>query len=186
MPTQEIIKEHNAAMEKVFTFLLSEFKTVRTGRASTGLVEHLKINYYGSFTPLNQLATIATPDAATIVIKPFDMSALKEIEKAIRNSDLSIAPVSDGKLIRLSIPPLSQERRNQLITQTKQMGEQAKISLRQIRRDANKKLEDEQKSKRITEDDRDKGKKDIDELTKDYTEKIDNAVKTKSNEIMKQ
>ncbi|MCD4830573.1 MAG: ribosome recycling factor [Anaerohalosphaeraceae bacterium] len=185
MPTQKIISEHKQMMDKVLGFLQNEFKTVRTGRASTGLVEHLKVEYYGTPTPLNQMATLSTPDAATIVIKPFDVSAVKEIEKAIKNSDLSIAPISDGKIIRLSIPPLSQERRVQFIAQSKQMAEHAKVSIRNIRRDANKKLDDEQKAKAITEDDRDKGKKEMDDLTKNSTEKIDAAVKAKADEITK-
>ncbi len=183
MPTQKVINEHKRAMDKVLEFLHAEFKTVRTGRASTGLVEHLRVEYYGTATPLNQMATLSTPDAATIVIKPFDASSVKGIEKAIKNSDLSISPVSDGKIIRLNIPPLSQERRVQLIAQARQMAEQAKVSIRNIRRDANKKLDDEQKAKRITEDDRDRGKKEMDELTRSSTEKIDAAAKVKADEI---
>jgi ribosome recycling factor len=119
-----------------------------------------------------------------IVIKPFDPSAIKEIEKAIKNSDLSLAPVVDGKVIRLNVPPLSEERRQQIVGQIKQMGEKAKISIRNIRRDGNKKLEDEQKAKAISEDERDKGKKEIDETTKKSTETVDQTVKVKSKEIM--
>ena len=184
MPTKKIVSEHKSQMEKAVGFLNSEFKGVRTGRASTGLVEHLKVDYYGTPTPLNQMATLGTPDATSIIIKPFDVSAIKEIEKAIKNSDLSIAPMSDGRSIRLNLPPLSQERRVQMATQVKQMGEQAKVSVRNIRRDANKKLDDEQKAKLITEDDRDKAKKETDELTKKYTEQIDKAVKVKEVEIL--
>jgi ribosome recycling factor len=185
MPTQKIINEHKNMMEKAFEFLGSEFKSVRTGRASTGLVENIKIDYYGTPTPLRQLAALSAPEASMIVIKPFDPGSVKEIEKAIRNSDLSIAPISDGKVIRLNVPPLSQERRKQLAAQVKQLGEQAKVGIRNIRRDANKKLEDEEKAKTITEDDRDKGKKIIDDWTKEFTDKIDHAVKIKSDEIMK-
>ena len=119
-----------------------------------------------------------------VIIKPFDPVALKEIEKAIKNSELSLAPIVDGKMIRLSVPPLSVERRGQLSQQVKQLGEKAKISIRNIRRDANKQLDDEQKSKVISEDDRDKGKKNIDNLTKKHTDKIDAAIKAKSDEIM--
>ena len=185
MPTQKIIQEHKKQMEKAVEFLGSEFKTLRTGRASTGLVENLKVEYYGNPTPLKQLATLAVPDAETLVIKPFDPASLKDIEAAIKNSELSLAPNNDGKMIRLNIPPLSEERRKQIAGQVKQFGEQAKVSVRNIRRDAIKQVEEEEKKKLITEDDRDKGKKDVDELTKGFTDKIDELVKNKSDEVMK-
>ncbi len=184
MPTQKIVSEHKQLMEKAFEFLHSEFRTVRTGRASTGLVENLKVDYYGSPTPLKQLATISIPESNMLVIKPFDPASIKDIEKAIKSSDLSIAPMSDGKIIRLSVPPLSGERRTQLASQVKQLGEQAKVSIRNIRRDANKKLDDAQKAKTLTEDDRDHGKKEIDDLTRQYTDGIDKAVKAKTDEVM--
>ncbi len=185
MPTQKIVNEHKMMMEKVIEHLGNEFKSVRTGRASTGLVENLKVDYYGTPTPLRQLAAITTPQIDLILIKPFDPASIKEIEKAIKNSDLSIAPISDGKVVRLNVPPLSGERRKQIVGQIKQFGEQAKISIRNIRRDANKKLEDSEKAKAITEDDLEHGKKEIDDLTKLYTDKIDKAVKAKTDEIMK-
>jgi ribosome recycling factor len=147
-------------------------------------VENIKVDYYGSPTPLKQIATLATPQVDMIVIKPFDPSSLKDIEKAIKNSDLSIAPIVDGKLIRLNIPPLSEERRKQLVGQAKQMGEQAKVSIRNIRREANKQLEKQQKNKVITEDDLDKGKKQVDDITKECVDKVDIIVKNKSDEIL--
>jgi len=147
-------------------------------------VENIKVDYYGSSTPLKQIATLATPQPDMIVIKPFDPASANEIEKAIKSSDLSIAPIKDGKFIRLSIPPLSEERRKQLAAQAKQTGEQAKISIRNIRREANKQLEKQQKDKIITEDDLANGKKQIDDLTKKYTDNIDEVVKNKSDEIM--
>ncbi|MGA2915226.1 MAG: ribosome recycling factor [Sedimentisphaerales bacterium] len=185
MPTQKIVNEHKSMMQKVLEHLHNEFKSVRTGRASTGLVENIRVDYYGTPTPLRQLAALSAPDAGMIVIKPFDPASIKEIEKAIKNSDLSIAPISDGKVVRLSIPPLSGERRKQLAAQVKQLGEQTKVSIRNIRRDANKRLEDEEKAKTITEDDRENGKKEIDGLTKIYTDSIDQAIKSKTDEIMK-
>jgi ribosome recycling factor len=184
MSVKEIVDEHKKNMEKSVEYLQNDFRAVRTGRASPGLVEGLRVDYYGSPTPLKQLAAIAVPEATMLVIKPFDPGTLKEIEKAIKSSELSLAPMPDGKVIRLNIPPLSGERRTQLVAQIKQGGEQTKVSIRNIRRDANKALEDEQKGKVITEDDRDKGKKDMDNLTKEYTDKIDTAVKAKSEEIM--
>ena len=142
------------------------------------------IEYYGSQTPLKQLATIAAPDVDMIVIKPFDPASLKDIEKAIKISELSLAPIIDGKIVRLNIPPLSEERRKQLAQQVKQMGEQAKVSIRNIRRDVIKHLEDEQKAKVVTEDDLEKGKKQIDNLTREFSNKVDSAVKAKADEIM--
>ena len=184
MPTQKIVAEHESSMKKAVEFLQTELRSVRTGRASAGLVENLSVEYYGSPTPLKQMATIATPDADMIIIKPFDPASLKNIEKPIKNSDFSLAPILDGKVVRLSVPPLSGERRDQLAQQVKQMGEKTKVSIRNIRRDANKALDEEQKNKVITEDDRDKGKKDVDNLTKKFTDKIDVVVKAKSDEIM--
>jgi ribosome recycling factor len=171
-------------MKKTIDRLRQELRTVRTGRASTGLVENLRVDYYGSPTPLGQLASLAVPDATMILIKPFDPSIIKEIEKAIKNSELSLSPIMDGKMIRLSIPPLSEERRKQIASQVKGAGELAKVSLRNIRRDANKQFDDNEKKKLISEDERDKGKKDIDNITKDYAGKIDEVIKTKNVEIM--
>jgi len=184
MPTKMILAEHERNMQKSVEFLKNELRAVRTGRASPGLVEHLQVEYYGSMTPLKQLATIAVPEPASLVIKPFDPSCVKEIERAIKNSELSLAPISDGKMVRLNIPPLSEERRKQLVQQVKQMSEKVKVTLRNIRRDANKQLEDEEKNKTITEDDRDRAKKEVDELTKQYTEQIDEILTQKSGEIM--
>jgi ribosome recycling factor len=171
-------------MKKAIDALQHDLKSVRTGRASSGLVESIKVDYYGTATPLKQMATLATPQADIIVIKPFDPTSVKEIEKAIKNSDLSIAPIVDGKLIRLNVPPLSEERRKQLAQQAKQMGEQTKVSIRNIRRDANKQLEKQQKDKLITEDELQVGKKQIDEITKEYSDKVDEVVENKSDEIM--
>ncbi len=184
MPAKAILSDSKSKMEKAVEVLHDELKTLRTGRASTGLVENIKVEYYGAPTPLKQLATLATPQADMIVIKPFDPASLKEIEKAIKSSDLSIAPVVDGKFIRLNVPPLSEERRRQLVGQAKQMGEQVKVGIRNIRRDANKQLEKQQKDKLITEDDLDKGRKEIDDVTKEYTDRVDSMIKHKSDEIM--
>ena len=184
MPTKGIVSECESKMKKAVEIVQDELKAVRTGRASTGLVENIKVDYYGTATPLKQMATLATSQADMIVIKPFDPASVREIEKAIKNSDLSIAPIVDGKLIRLNIPLLSEERRKQLVQQAKQMCEQTKVSIRNIRREANKQLEKQQKDKLITEDDLEKGKKQIDDVTKEYTDKVDSVVKNKSDEIM--
>ena len=184
MPANKIISEHEQKMKKAVEILQDGLKSVRTGMASTGLIENIRADFYGTPTPLKQMATLATPQADMVVIKPFDPASVKEIEKAIKNSDLSIAPVVDGKLIRLNIPPLSEERRRQLAAQAKQMGEQTKVSLRNIRRDTNKQLEKQQKDKLLTEDDLDKGRKQIDDITKECTDRVDSIVKNKSDEIM--
>jgi len=184
MPTKEIVADSKSKMKKAVEVLRDELKAVRTGKASTGLIENIKVDYYGTATPLKQMATLATPQADAIVIKPFDPTSLKDIEKAIKNSDLSIAPIVNGKLIRLNIPPLSEERRKQLVAQAKQIGEQTKISIRNIRREVNKHLEKEQKDRIITEDDLQAGRKQIDDITREYAEKIDSVIKNKSDEIM--
>lgn len=184
MTMQKTVSEHEARMKKAFDFLHEELRTVRTGRASTGLVEPIRVEYYGSLTPIKQLATLSAPQADQIIIKPFDPASIKDIEKAIKNSDLSIAPIVDGKMIRLTIPPLSEERRRQLVHQVKQMGEQAKVSVRNLRRDGIKQLEDQEKAGTITEDDLEKGKKQMDNLAKDYVDKMEAALKAKSTEVM--
>jgi len=184
MPTKETVSQTEDKMKKALDALHDDLKTVRTGRASTALVEHIKADFYGTPTPLKQMATLATPQFDMIVIKPFDPGSVKEIEKAIKSSDLSIAPIIDGKIIRLNIPPLSEERRNQLVVQARQTGEQAKVSIRNIRRDAVKQLEKQEKDKIISEDDLNHGKKLVDDKTKAYADKVDEVVKQKADEIM--
>jgi ribosome recycling factor len=186
MPVNQIIAGCEAKMKKTVEVLKDELKGVRGGKASTGLVENLKVDYYGTPTPLKQLAALATPQQDSILIKPYDPGSIKEIEKTIKNSDLSIAPIVDGKAIRLNIPPLSEERRKQIVQQVKQLGEQAKIGLRNVRRDEIKQLEKEEDGKLITEDDLDTGKKKIDDLTREYTNNIEQIIKSKSDEIMRQ
>jgi len=184
MPTKETVSQTESKMKRALDALHDELKAVRTGRASTALVENIKADFYGAPTPLKQMAALATPQLDMIVIKPFDPGSVREIEKAIKNSDLSIAPVVDGKVIRLSFPPLSGERRTQLVQQAKQVGEQTKVVIRNLRRDANKHLEQLEKDRTITEDDLEHGKKLIDDKTKFYTDKIDEVVKHKTDEIM--
>jgi ribosome recycling factor len=184
MDMDEIAFEAEEKMEKSVTFLRNEFRTIRTGRASPALVETIRVEYYGASTSLKELANLSAPEANLIVIKPFDPSCLKEIEKAIIASSLGITPNSDGRLIRLVVPPLSGERRQQLAQQIKQIAEQARVNVRNARRDANKKLDQAQKDKTLTEDERDDGKKDIDELTKKYIKQTDEVLKAKTAEIM--
>ena len=185
MPTQAVVSESKSKMQKAIDVLQDELKAFRGGRATPALVEHIRVDYYGSPTPLKSLATISAPEADMLVIKPFDPASVKEIEKAIKNSDLSIAPVVEGKFIRLNIPPLSEERRRQLVTQAKQSGEQTKVSVRNVRRDAIKNLEKQEKDGEITEDDLNQAKKQMDDLAKEFSDKADKTVAHKSDEIMK-
>jgi ribosome recycling factor len=184
MPVNLIITNSENKMKKAVEVLQDEFKGVRTGMASTGLVENIRVEYYGNPTPLKAMAALSTPQSDMILVKPFDPGSLKDIDKAILASELGLTPMSDGKVIRLNVPPLSEERRKQLVHQVKGLGEQSKVSVRNIRRDEIKLLEKEETDKRITEDDMEKGKKQLDDLTKQYTDKIDHVVKHKSDEIM--
>lgn len=184
MPTQATVSDSKSRMQKCVDVLQDDLKAFRGGRATPALVEHLKVEYYGNLTPLKALATISAPEVDMLVIKPFDPASVRDIEKAIKSSDLSIAPLVEGKFIRLNIPPLSEERRKQLVNQAKQTGEQAKVSIRNVRRDAIKHLEKQQKDKAITEDDLQGGKKQIDDITKTCTDKVDAVVTLKSKEIM--
>jgi len=184
MPVKQVAADGENKMKKAVEVLQDEFKSVRTGRASTGLVENIKVEYYGNPTPLKALASLSTPQPDMILVKPFDPGSIKDIDKAILASDVGLTPIIDGKMIRLSVPPLTEERRRQLAQQVKGLGEQAKVSVRNIRRDAIKLLEKEEKDKQITEDDLKKGQKQLDDLTKQNTDKIDQVVKHKSDEIM--
>jgi len=158
----DILLDAEEKMSKTVENLRHEFATIRSGRATTGLVENVKVQYYGSSTPIQQLATIATPDPQLIMIRPYDPGAIKEIEKALLKSDIGIVPNSDGKVIRLAVPPLSEERRKQIATSIKEMAEEARIALRNIRRDANKAVDVEHKeSKSIGEDDAYRAKEEI-------------------------
>lgn len=180
----QVVKETKEKMDKASQHLEDELRKIRSGRATPGLVENIRAEYYGSPTPIGQLASISIPEPRLIVIKPFDKSALGEIEKAIQKSDIGLAPSSDGKLIRLSVPPLSEERRKQLVSQIKKMSEQGRVAIRNIRRDQNKAVETAQKKNVFTEDDRDKLLETIQEETKRFEKRIDDLVEKKSAEIM--
>lgn len=184
MPYDEIVLEAEEKMEKAIEVLLNEFKAVRTGRASPGLVEGVRVDYYGAPTPLKSLASITVPEPRLIMIKPFDGGALGEIEKAIQKSDLGLNPQSDGKILRLMIPPLSEERRKQMAKLVKDIGEKAKVSLRNIRRDANTTTDQEEKEKKISEDEKKRTKEELDKLIKQYEAKIQDLVDKKSKEVM--
>jgi len=183
MAMDEILLEVEEKMETAVDYLRTELRGIRTGRASAGLVDHIKVDYYGSPTDLRQLATIATPEATLIVIKPFDPSSLKEIEKAIYASDVGITPAVDGKVIRLVVPPLSGERRKQLVSQIKKMAEQTRVVIRNARRDGNKDVDHQQKDGELTEDDAKRGKDDIQKLTDDYEKQVTDILDAKTEEL---
>ena len=184
MTSQQIQKDCKDRMEKALDVFRNELKGLRTGRASPALLDAIRVEYYGSPTPIKQLAAVSTPDPTQIMIKPFDAAALKDIEKAIRSSDLGLSPNNDGKVIRLTIPPMSGEQRTKLTKKIKELAENQKVSCRNIRRDGNKHIEQSEKDKLITEDDRDKGKEAMQTLLKSYEGQIDQLASAKSKEIM--
>ena len=183
MPTDEILMDVEEKMESALDYLRKEYRGIRTGRASAGLVDHIKVDYYGSPTDLRQLATISAPDASMIVIKPFDPSSMKDIEKAIHASDIGMPPQADGKVIRLNVPPLSGERRNQIAGQLKKMAEAARVTIRNARRDGNKEIDREQKAGEMTEDEAHKAKDDVQKLTGDFEKKVTEHLDAKTTEI---
>ncbi len=186
MSTDEILFDAEERMEKAQGVFRDELRGLRTGRATPALVDTLKVEYYGSPTPLKQLAQINTPDPQSIIIRPFDPGSLKDIEKAIRSSDLGMAPNNDGKMIRLQVPPMSGEQRQKMVARIKKSNEEAKVACRNIRRDANKAFETAEKNKEMTEDERDKGKEQVQELLKTFEDKITEMADKKSKEVMEQ
>lgn len=186
MTAEEILFDAEERMEKAVSVFRDELRGLRTGRATPALVDHLKVEYYGSPTPLKQLAQINTPDPQSILIRPYDAGSLKDIEKAIRSSDLGMSPNNDGKMIRLTVPPMSGEQRKKMVALIKKSGEEAKVACRNIRRDANKAFDQSEKSKEMTEDERDKGKEGVQDLLKTYEDKINEMAEKKSKEVMEQ
>ena len=184
MTTREILHNTEEKMKKALDSVMREFSEVRTGRAHPGLVECLHIDYYGTPTLVKQLAAISVPDAHLIVIQPWDVTAIAEIEKAIMKSNLGINPSNDGKLIRLSVPPLSKERRQELVKVIHQMTEEGRVSLRTIRRDAKEAMEKLEKDKVIPEDDKFRGIDELQKLVDKYIAKVDELLKSKEKEVL--
>ncbi|MCL2701543.1 MAG: ribosome recycling factor [Phycisphaerae bacterium] len=183
MAMDEILLEVEEKMDGAVDYLRKELRGIRTGRASAGLVEHIKVEYYGSQTDLRQLATISTPDASLIVIKPFDPASVKDITQAIQAANIGITPASDGKLIRLAVPPLSGERRQQLTTQIKKMAEASKVTIRNARRDGNKAVDAQEEEGELTEDLAIKAREEVQKLTNQYEQKIEETLAAKTREI---
>jgi len=186
MSVDDVLLDAEEQMDKAVEFLKQEFRGIRTGRASVGLVDTLKVEVaaYGATMLLKELANVAIAEGNVIVIKPFDPSTLKDIERALEKSEIGINPHSDGKLIRLPVPPLSTERRNQLVGRVKQIAEQQRVAVRNVRRDANKALESAEKGKTVTEDERKEGQEQVQKLTDDYCKQIDKLVEDKTRDIL--
>ena len=175
---------YTSKMGKTIDVLKSDFATVRAGRANPGVLDKLTVEHYGSAMPINQLASISVPEPRMLAIQPWDKSALKAIEKAIMASDLGINPQNDGSVIRLIFPQLTEERRKDLTKQVKKMGEDAKVAIRNIRRDANDKVKADKKNSVMTEDEAKISDKNIQDLTDKYIKEIDNVTAAKTKEIM--
>jgi len=184
MAADEILMDAEERMDGAVTHLGGELSGLRSGRASPALVDNLQVVAYGVSTPLKELSQTGCPEPRQIIIKPYDPSILQDIEKAIQASDLGLNPNSDGKVLRLNLPPLSEERRKQLAKLVKENGEKTNIAVRNFRRDANKQADAEQKDKVLTEDDCERLKKDIQDLTKKYEGKVTDIVSKKTADLM--
>ncbi|MEW6112410.1 MAG: ribosome recycling factor [Thermodesulfobacteriota bacterium] len=180
----DIHKDMTEDMIKSIEILKRDLRRIRTGRASPALLDGIMVDYYGSPTPINQLATLSVPEPRQIVIQPWDSQALPDIEKAILKSELGLNPMNDGKIVRISLPPLTEERRKELVKVVKKMAEEFKVQVRNHRRDANEMLKDLKKEKEITEDDLRKGQDKVQKTTDDYIAKVDEIVAEKEKEIM--
>ena len=180
----DILLESDDKMEKAVEHLVHSFRGVRTGRASPALVEDIRIDYYGSTAPLKHAASISVPEPRMIVIKPFDAGTVSDVVKGIQKSELGITPQSDGKLIRLTIPPLSEERRKQMVSLCKEKAEEARVALRNIRREANRQADTGKNDGAISEDDLKRLKAEIDEMIKKFEKQIDETLERKTKEVL--
>jgi ribosome recycling factor len=179
-----IYQDTQENMEKAIAALKKELKRVRTGRASLSLLDGIKVDYYGTLTPINQLATLAVPESRLISIQPWDASVIKEIEKAILRSDLGLTPSSDGKIVRIAVPPLTEQRRKELVKVVHKICEEYKVSVRNIRRDSNEMVKDMKKEGQISEDDAFASQDKIQKITDEHIRLIDESYKEKEKEIL--
>ncbi len=180
----EIFEDLNERMGKSIEALKREYSRLRTGRASSSLLDGIRVSYYDTPTPLNQMASIAVPEPRLIVIQPWDKTALGEIEKAILKSELGLTPMNDGKVIRIAIPPLTEERRKELVKVARKMAEDNKVAIRNIRRDANDMLKDLKKEKEITEDDLFRSQEEVQKITDEFISQVDQLCTEKEKEIL--
>ncbi len=179
-----MIEKYEGKMKKTLENLDGEYNSIRAGRANPKVLDKIKVDYYGTPTPIQQVGNVSVPEPRSIVIQPWEPNMLKVVEKAIQQSDLGINPANDGKVIRLVFPELTEETRKELVKDVKKKGEQAKVAIRNIRRDANDALKKLEKNKEITEDDRKNDEKDIQKLTDKYIKEVDSAIDRKSKEIL--
>lgn len=184
MSSELILSDSTERMEKAIEVLKKNLSGIRTGRANPGLVDSLRVDVYGSPTPIKQVASVGAPEPTQIVIRPYDTNIIKEIEKAIVGADLGFNPQSDGRVVRINIPPLSTDVRKKMVSRIKELGEEAKISIRNIRRDSNKASEQAEKDKEISEDQRDDIKDKVQELTKKYEVLVNEALKARESDVM--
>lgn len=184
MSTDDILLDAEDRMDKAISVLKTSLGGIRTGRANPGLVDSLRVDAYGSQVPMKQLASVGAPEPTQIVVRPYDATTIKDIEKAIIASDLGFNPQSDGRLIRINIPPLSNEVRKKMVSRIKELAEESKIAIRNVRRDANKAAEQAEKDKELTEDQCEKAKEQVQELTKRYENLVNELAKTRESEVM--
>lgn len=183
MSIQTVMDDAKARFEKSYNHLIDQMRVIRTGRASSALVDNVRVDYYGTPTPISQLASVSIPEPRQILIKPFDGSILKEMAKAILKTDLGCNPQNDGKVLRLVLPPLSGEQRNKYVAKVKEMGEEGRVAMRNTRRELNKQSDAMQKSGELTEDQNHKAHDEIQALLKEYEKKVDDALAKKTAEI---
>jgi len=181
---EDIKKEATESMDKAIAALQRDFNRVRTGRASLSILDGVRADYYGAPTPLNQMASLSIPEPRLILIQPWDPKTCEAIEKALLKSDLGLTPMNDGKVVRISIPPLTEERRKDLVKVVRKMGEETKVAVRNARRDANEMLKEYKKEGEISEDDAFRGQEQVQKITDDYVAKVDKLMETKEKEIM--
>jgi len=184
MSVEDILMDAEERMEKALGVLKNNLAGIRTGRATPGLLDSVKVTIYGSQTPLKQLASVGAPEPQQLVIRPFDPSTIKDIEKGIVASELGLNPQNDGRIIRINIPPLSTDVRKKLVARIKELSEESRVSIRNVRRDANKAIETAEKDKIISEDDRDKAKESTQELTKKYENSVGELAKAREADVM--
>ena len=184
MSVEEILMDTEDRMDKALSVLKNNLAGIRTGRATPGLLDSVKVTIYGSQTPLKQLASVGAPEPQQLVIRPFDSGTIKEIEKAIVASELGLNPQSDGRIIRINIPPLSTDVRKKLVARIKDLSEESRVSIRNVRRDSNKAVDTAEKEKLMSEDDRDKAKEDIQELTKKFENLVTDLARSRETDVM--
>ena len=180
----DVYHEVDHKMERSLAALRKELSRIRTGRATLALLEGIDVDYYGTTTPLNQMATLAAPESRLLTIQPWDKSQVGLIEKAIQRSDLGLTPMNDGKIIRLAIPPLTAERRKDLVKKVKKIGEEAKVALRNVRREGNETLKDLEKTKDISQDDLHRGQEQVQKITDRFISQVDDVLSAKEHEIL--